>query len=140
MPKIPRKVAIDHDDYHAEHIGKTQDGRQFFLTTPFTPNKEFIALYLFDKKGKFFWADITELGARHDINQAESQQIYAQKLADLGAISFERIEIAPFSVEKFGVTFGLLADEDEEGEISMIFEPGNYMAFYAPWDSGDYDT
>lgn len=29
----PVLIAIDHDDYHAKHIGITQDGLQFFLTS-----------------------------------------------------------------------------------------------------------
>ena len=38
MPSAaPKLIAIDHDDYHAEHVGRTEDGRQFFLTTPFEP-------------------------------------------------------------------------------------------------------
>jgi hypothetical protein len=53
----PDLIAIEHDDYHAKHIGHLQDGRQFFLTTPFipamggNPGKEFVALFLFDKPG-----------------------------------------------------------------------------------------
>ena len=53
----PQKIAIDHDDYHAEHIGITDDGLQFFLTTPFEPaaqNKEgceYIAMFKFDLDG-----------------------------------------------------------------------------------------
>src|SRR5688500_7198055 len=31
----PKLVAINHDDHHARHVGRTEDGRQFFLTTPF---------------------------------------------------------------------------------------------------------
>ena len=30
----PELIAINHDDYHAEHVGRTADGRQFFLTRP----------------------------------------------------------------------------------------------------------
>ena len=61
----PKLIAIDHDDYHAEHVGKTKDGRQFFLTTPFVPSKrEFIALYVFDKKGALESATIDDLGTR----------------------------------------------------------------------------
>ena len=33
----PEKIAINHDDYHAEHIGRTKLGHQFFLTAPFVP-------------------------------------------------------------------------------------------------------
>ena len=41
----PKLVAVGHDDYHAEYVGRTRDGRQFFLTTPFVPGeREFIAL------------------------------------------------------------------------------------------------
>ena len=56
---IPERIPIAHDDYHAKHVGRTPDGRQFFLTTPLD------------------WC--------------------------------------------------------------VIIEPGNYMAFYPPWE-GDYDT
>ena len=47
----PETIAIDPDDYHAEHVGRTADGRQFFLTTPFEPaiggraGSEFVALH-----------------------------------------------------------------------------------------------
>jgi hypothetical protein len=30
--------------------------------------------------------------------------------------------------------------EDEDDEWAVEMQPGNYMAFYEPWDSGDYDT
>ena len=33
--KPPTLIAINHDDYHAEHVGRMSDGRQFFLTMPF---------------------------------------------------------------------------------------------------------
>jgi hypothetical protein len=34
---LPKTIAINPDDYHARHVGRTADGRQFFLTTPFEP-------------------------------------------------------------------------------------------------------
>ncbi len=37
MDGIPDTFPIIQDDYHAKHIGKLEDGRQFFLTTPFVP-------------------------------------------------------------------------------------------------------
>ena len=49
----PNIIAINNDDYHAEYVGRTSDGRQFFLTTPFESaianrkGSEFVALYLF---------------------------------------------------------------------------------------------
>lgn len=69
----PDLIAIEHDDYHAEHVGQTADGKQFFLTTPFVPSStggggggggggEYIALYLFDTAGNLLEARIDELG------------------------------------------------------------------------------
>jgi len=61
----PDLIAIEHDDYHAEHVGQTADGKQFFLTTPFVPSStggggggEYIALYLFDTAGNLLEARI----------------------------------------------------------------------------------
>jgi hypothetical protein len=50
--------------------------------------------------------------------------------------------VAPFAVERFGTTFGLvLRVPDEDGDRWAVeAQPGNYMAFFEPWDSGVYDT
>ncbi|MFL6658967.1 MAG: hypothetical protein ACJ8GW_12895 [Massilia sp.] len=148
VSKPPSLIAIDHDDYHAEHIGRTSDGRQFFLTLPFEPagsgsaGCEFVALYLFDEHGLLIEAKIDSLGPRATMDKNARQALYAQRLRELGEISFQRIEIAPFSVERFGTTFGLVLREPEEVDDPWAVEaqPGNYMAFFEPWGSGDYDT
>lgn len=146
----PDMIAIDHDDSHAEHVGRTADGRQFFLTTPFEPASrvganeggEFVALYRFDAAGKLLEARIDELGPRATMNEEESRRVYLQHLQELGNVTFERIEVAPFAVERLGVTFGLVLrkPEDEDDPWAVEVQPGNYMAFFEPWDSGDYDT
>lgn len=48
----------------------------------------------------------------------------------------------PFALERFGTQFGLVASEveDDPGVWTVELLPGNYMAFWEPWDSGDYDT
>lgn len=142
MAKIPKVIPINHDDYHAEHIGRTADGRQFFITRPFIPGKrEFLALYLFDLKGQLLEAIIHDLGRREEVDEEAARQLYQQLLDSLGKVKFRRIKIAPFQIERFGVTFGLIPDEPEEGEEVhyVIMQPGDVMAFYPPWD-GDYDT
>jgi hypothetical protein len=55
---------------------------------------------------------------------------------------FDRIEVKPFAVERLGRRFGLIPREPEEDDDPWAVEmmPGNYMAFFEPWDSGDYDT
>jgi hypothetical protein len=144
----PSLIAIDHDDYHAEHIGRTADGRQFFLTTPFEPaiggkaGCEFVALFLFDSAGKFLEAKIESFGPRALLDGAKRNGLYVEWLRELGDLSFERIEVSPFSVERFGTTFGLVPRPPEENgdDWWVELQPGNYMAFHEPWDSGEYDT
>jgi hypothetical protein len=64
-----------------------------------------------------------------------------EMLEDLGVTKFCNIKVSPFVHEWNGVSFGLVtqAPEDEDEEWNVIAEPGDYMAFYPPWD-GDYDT
>jgi hypothetical protein len=140
----PTRIAIDHDDYHAEHVGRTADGRQFFLTTPFDPGhhgrndgQEFVARYLFDAEGRFLEAAIDAF-ALGELDHAR----YDARLAELGEVTFTRIEVEPFSVDRFGTTFGLVPrpPQDDDDTWWVTVEPGDYMAFAPPWDSGDYDT
>ena len=148
MDGPPDKIAIDHDDYHAEFVGHTADGRQFFLTTRFVPawdgsqGCEFLALYLFDSEGKLLEARIDDLGPRASLDKVRRESLHERRLKELGRLSFGRIEVAPFATQRFGTTFGLVArppDEDAE-HWTVELEPGNYMAFFPPWDSGEYDT
>ncbi len=144
----PDQFAIEHDDYHAKHVGWTADGKQFFLTTPFEPaikgheGAEFIALYTFSDGGKLIDATIDQLGPRSGLDEEKARQLYDQRLAELGEVEFGRITIAPFVIERFGTQFGLvLREPEEEGEPWAVeAQPGNYMAFFEPWDSGEYDT
>lgn len=147
-PESPTRIAIDHDDDHAAHVGKTADGRQFFLTTPFEPatngraGEEFNALYLFDEGGEFIGAQIESFGPRGTHDMAVKQAACLKLLDGLGPVTLQRIEVAPFEVERFGTTFGLIGRDcdDPEDVIAVEAQPGNYMAFFEPWDSGEYDT
>jgi len=144
----PDLIAIDHDDYHAEHVGHTRDGRQFFLTNPFEPphgddkGGEYVALFLFDRAGNLVAAEIDDFGPRETVDDDARRSVYERRLAGLGEATFDRIEVKPFAVEKFGRQFGLIPrepeDEDDPWAVEMM--PGNYMAFFEPWDSGEYDT
>lgn len=144
----PDLIAIDHDDHHARHIGRLPDGRQFFLTSPFIPairesaGREFVALFLFDEHGRFLEARIDDLGARAALDAQHASRVYGQRLAELGDVEFCRIEVQPFEIERFGTTFGLVPrpPEEEDDVWAVELQPGNYMAFFEPWNSGDYDT
>jgi hypothetical protein len=77
----PKIIAIEHDDHHASHIGSLPDGRQFFLTTPFVPamdseaGREFVALFLFDKRGSFLEARIDDMGVPAVYSSSGSQSL-----------------------------------------------------------------
>ncbi len=144
----PVQIAIEPDDYHAKYVGRTADGRQFFLTTPFEPafgdrpGAEYVALFLFDEAGNLLDALIDDFGPRASLDEQRLRQCHEERLRGLGEVSTERIEVKPFAIEHFGTTFGLVPrePEDEEDVWAVELQPGNYMAFFEPWDSGEYDT
>lgn len=146
----PNSVALDHDDYKAKYVGRTKDGRQFFLTTPFVPadavgtltGREFLALYLFDQAGGLLSAEIDDLGPRAGMDEVARVSRRDELLASLGELEYRRIKVAPFKVERFGVEFGFIPQPPEEPDEDwcVIVEPGNYMCFWPPWTSGEYDT
>ena len=150
---FPHIIAIDPDDDAASGVGHIADGRQVFVTRPFVPahgaeqGREFLAVYLFNQAGDLEEALIDDLGARADIDPASVQRLVDQRMHDLGPLDPRRIEIRPFEIERFGVAFGLIPrPSDEPGEAEdwdtwwVEAQPGNYIAFHAPWDSGEYDT
>ncbi len=143
----PKLIAIDPDEHRAKHVGWTADRHQVFITTPFVPatpgdpGREFLAVFLFDDAGTLTEARIDDLGPRSKLDERRARELSDQRLADVGEVSVDRIEIAPFEIERFGVKFGLIAAPPEEDDHWVVeLHPGNYMAFYEPWDSGDYDT
>ncbi|MFL5805178.1 MAG: hypothetical protein ACJ8CR_25990 [Roseiflexaceae bacterium] len=118
MPTPPDIIAIDHDDYHASHVGHTRDGHQFFLTTPFVPplddktlSREFVALFLFDGHGMLIEARIDDLGSREDLDKEYAQQVFEQRLRELGVVEYGRIMVRPFQIQRFGRLEHLLPDK-----------------------------
>ena len=146
--KRPELITINHDNYHAKHVGYTNDGRQFFLTTPFEPasnnneGAEYVALFIFDREGNLIEDEIECFGPRKSVDPERICECYEGKLESLGAVIFGRIEVKPFKIERFETEFGLIIREPEEdGDVLAVeLQPGNYMAFFEPWDSGEYDT
>ncbi len=150
MSGAPKRICIGHDDYYAKFVGRTGDGRQFFVTQPFVPyGHDFVARYLFDGDGQFIEATIHDLGMRSTgglpgnalLNDSDAESLQQRLIDELAEVEFCDIRVAPFSHASHGITFGLIAEppEEEDEEWSVIAEPGNYMAFFPPWD-GEYDT
>ncbi len=144
----PRLIVIDHDEYHASRIGRIKGGLQVFVTTPFVAastgdsGREFLAVYLFDIQGKLIEARIDDLGPRAEFDRDQAVRVLDQRMSELGPINHCRIRVQPFAIERFGTTFGLVPrpPQDEGDSWWVEMQPGNYMAFHEPWESGEYDT
>ena len=97
-------------------------------------------MYLFDPQGRFLEARIDDLGTRAELDAARARSVIEQRLAELGEVEHCRIEVQPFQLERFGTTFGFVPrpPEDDDDAWWVEVEPGNYMAFHEPWDSGEY--
>lgn len=135
----PDRFTIEPDDYHAQLVGTAGDGRRFFITTPFEPDNEFVALFLWNADGSFDSVDVDAFGLREMLAENDHQDALERRVARLGDFTIEPISVAPFAVESHGTTFGFVP-EDYEGHVSVVLRPGNYMAYSEPWDSGEYDT
>ncbi|MFI7597978.1 hypothetical protein [Actinoplanes sp. NPDC049681] len=141
----PERLAIDHDDFGARYVGHTADGRQFFVTTPFESGEEgrtFVATYLFTADGRFLEAEIEPTEGGDDLYQVLTDADAKKQVRKLGEVTYDRIVVEPFEVHRYGNTFGLIVHEpDADDDLWWVtVEPGDYMAFAAPWDSGVYDT
>jgi hypothetical protein len=145
----PTRIAINHNGFEAKYVGHTADDGQFFLTRPFDPRtadsddaREFVALYLFDANGRFRTAEIDVFQGNGPRHSSAANKVYRQRLQELGKVTFDRIEVAPFEVERFGLTFGLITEAPTKSDDIwwVTAEPGDYMAFSPPWDLGEYDT
>lgn len=142
----PEKIAIDPDDGHAALLGRSGVEHQYFVTAPCSVSDtnpddvtDYLVLYLFDLDGKLVEADIRELGRAGAYDRDVDARTEAALLGRLRSRTVERISVAPFTVERFGHTFGLVA-EVRFGEWRVNAMPGDYMEFFPPWDSGIYDT
>jgi len=150
MSEPPDRICIGHDDDYAKFVGRTQDGKQFFVTQPFVPyGHDFVARYLFDEDGQFLNAMIHDLGERSTgeppcnalFNNADAEALQKQLLDELGDVAICDINVSPFSYESHDTTFGLIPEppDEDDDDWTVIAEPGNYMAFCEPWD-GEYYT
>lgn len=166
-PFPPEVLVIPHDDHHGRWVGRLPNGEGLFITTPFTfgpkpeDSREFLAAYRFSADGDLVDARIDALGSRADLVGAARASRLPGNVADETPEVSARIKAwidehsgfvpgdilaKPFCVERFGVRFGLIPDAPEDFDddepfepVYVTLEPGNYMAFMAPWQ-GEYDT
>lgn len=129
----PARFTIVPDDYHVPYAGTAEDGRKFFLSEElFGDGGSYVGLFLWRSDGTFD-------EVRVDPATGSSDGLAEARLAELGDYTLEPITVEPF-VEKVGADdFGWLL-EDYDGEYALTITPGNFIAYYAPWDGLGYDT
>jgi hypothetical protein len=145
MNQAPERFTIVPDDYHVPYAGTAEDGRKFFLSDElFAPGSGYVGLFLWKADGTFDEVRVDKVRRAAGVppGQAASpgaDDLIASRLAELGKYVLEPIEVEPFAVEVDGVTFGWVGSEFE-GIYSINIEPGDFIAYYEPWDGLEYDT
>lgn len=140
----PQRIRIAPDDYRIERAGRAADGSQFFLTGLFVgrtdhhPGCEYVATFRWNPDGTFRDAKLTDLGPRATLTDEAYEEAIKVHENALGSFVIAPIEVAPFGLEREGVTFGLIYTTFEGSEWVEL-QPGNHVAFTPPWD-GAYDT
>jgi len=144
----PKSVRMMSDDYHLEHFGETQDGKLVWIGYQHNWNHktgetiDYIFKFIFDKTGKLVASDIRTIGVRGQYDVDQQRLEFSDLLAADVISTPASVMIQTFSVLHDGIEFGLIVREPEEDEDiwCVEFMPGNTMAFFKPFDSGDYDT
>jgi hypothetical protein len=145
MGGAPGRFTIVPDDYHVPYAGTAGDGRKFFLSDElFEMESGYVGLFLWKADGTFDEVRVDAVGrdggvAPGQAAPAGDEELVASRLAELGEYVLEAIEVEPFEVVVDGVTFGWVVDQFE-GEWSIHIEPGDFIAYYEPWDGLGYDT
>ncbi|NIK56935.1 hypothetical protein [Kribbella shirazensis] len=145
--RAPERFRIVPDDYHVPYAGTAADGRKFFLSDElFVPGSgtAYVGLFLWNADGTFAELKVDEVRRPEGLPPAQAasagaDQLVAARLAELGKYVLEPIDVAPFTVNRNGVTFGWAVTQFE-GTYSINIEPGNFIAYYEPWDGLEYDT
>jgi hypothetical protein len=141
----PARITLVPDDYHVPYAGTAEDGRRFFLSEElFDEKSSYVGLFLWTSDGVFDEVRVDPTGRPEGLPAqqaapAGAEELVAARLAELGDYVLEPIEVEPFLEKVDGVEFGWRVDEFD-GDYSVNVEPGNFIAYYAPWDGLDYDT
>lgn len=144
----PGKIRLITDDYHLEGLGKRLDGTYFLVSSQLkydhhaNATTDYICKFCFNSDGDLIEQKIVKLGIRGEFEHEDGVKMFAKLTPAEGTYEDADIRIKPFSVSFEGVEFGFITrtPEDEEDVWAVEFMPGNTMAFFEPWESGEYDT
>lgn len=129
---IPKLIPIAREaGYHTDQIGSYADGQYvgfvFFLETG--QQRLVSVLHLFDATGVHVSSSAWDSAAG-----ADPQSELNNAIAALPNAKPCNVKVAPFSVEFFGTTFGMIPIDNDR----VDYQPYG-LAFFPPWD-GLYDT
>jgi hypothetical protein len=141
----PERVLLVPDDYHLANCGQAADGRFVLIASQMiwdgASTTDFVCTFRFDTDGRLVAHRIDRIGVRGRDGENDFAATIADHIQSAGPLDAVEFSVRPFSVTEHGAPFGLIAEQhDETGEWTVTFQPGNTMAFFEPWDSGDYDT
>jgi hypothetical protein len=149
VAQAPDRFTIVPDDYHVPYAGTAEDGRRFFLSeelfTAGPPGSAYVGLFLWNADGTFDEVRVDEVPRPGGIPagqaaRAGAHRLVQARLSELGDYVLEPIEVEPFTALVDGVRFGWRVGRYDDGSYHLDIEPGNFIAYYAPWDGLDYDT
>lgn len=146
MAAGPSRFTIRPDDYHIPYAGTAADGRRFFLSDElFSADASYVGLFLWKPDGSFDQVRIDTVGRPSDAPPGQAApgvddaDLMTTRLRELGVYKLEPIDVAPFLETVDGVEFGWRF-QTFEGASSINVEPGDFIAYYEPWDGYEYDT
>jgi hypothetical protein len=123
--RIPLQIPIAQQDRSKfEKIGVFADGKQFAGLSFSIGKKRIAVLHLFDADGNHLQTDAWDGNTKREVDQqldAAIDGLSNPQRAD--------IRVKLFSVERFGVTFGLV----QAGPTRVDYVPGELM-FVPPWN------
>jgi len=149
VEQAPDRFTIIPDDYHVPYAGTAEDGRRFFLSEElFVPGDQgpaYVGLFLWNADGTFDEVRVDEVSRAGGLPPGQAgpagiEDLVDARLAELGDYVLGPIEVEPFSKEVDGVTFGWVVTQGESGNYNVNIEPGDFIAYFAPWDGLIYDT
>jgi hypothetical protein len=147
MDQAPERFTIAPDDYHVPYAGTAEDGRKFFLSEElFHPGgSAYVGLFLWNADGTFDEVLVDEVTRPQGLppgqaGRAGAKGLVNTRLDELGDYVLEPIEVEPFTTTVEGVTFGWNVGRYDDGTYYINVEPGDFIAYYEPWDGLGYDT
>lgn len=146
VEQAPERFTIVPDDYHVPYAGTAEDGRKFFLSEElFDGDSAYVGVFLWNSDGTFDEIQVDAVPRAHGLPPGQagpsgSEDLLDARLAELGEYVLEPIEVEPFTHNVDGVTFGWNLDQYEDGTYFISVMPGDFIAYYEPWDGLGYDT